>query len=213
MRIELNEYWMVGYYMIRTVFIPSQLTRLNNALQRVLVTATREARGNPRRASQKFAINLIQSIASQRWSAGWAPLSSRYAKWKAEHGFSMKTWQMKADLIHSIKSMPFDGELVGSQKRGAAQGSIGKRRTFSYMAGIPSNAIDSGGKNWGLNGPRRRIAWYARMLEYGRPPSGGKFGGAQPARPLFQPEFELFRGRTFHGYLLQSRRIIMGAWK
>ena len=185
--------------MIRPQFIPTDVQRILMALNRVELTVRREADRLPRRASQKFAINLIEAIAGQKYAGNWASLSERYAKWKAENGLSPNIWQASGDLIHAIRSQP-------AKKSGT-------RKSFAYLAGISASAIDSGGKNWSRKGPRKNIAWYGRMLEYGRPASGGKFGGPQPARPLFGPEFELFRGRTFHGYLLQPKRIIIGAWR
>ena len=189
--------------MIKAIFRKDHLRRIYRALTRVGVVTNREAHKLPRRASQQFTLNLIEAISNQKYSGSWAPLSKRYAKWKMENGLSPKVWEATGDLINAIKSKPVNSNR-GDTRKG--------RKGFTYFAGISSDVIDTGGKNWSRTGPRNRIAWYAKMLEYGRGPSGGKFGGPEPSRPLFRPEFELFRGRTFMGYLLQSKREIWRAW-
>lgn len=49
-------------------------------------------------------------------SGGWAPLSPRYAAWKARHYPGQKILQREGDLIRSLTERPFGVEVITPQK-------------------------------------------------------------------------------------------------
>jgi len=154
-------------------FVSSDLFRIWKASWKVFDAAMRQAAEMPKRGSRQYAQNVIQAINAQKY--GWARHSVYYEGWKYLHGFSPKKWVLSGELLQAINSYPLKVNI-----------GTGSTRTTEYFSGIPWEIKDSGGKNFFRNQPPQNIAWYARMLEYGRK--------GQPPRPLFRPEFEAFKG-------------------
>lgn len=172
--------------MIKVVIHQGDLRRILRGLTSVQDEIHNQAREVPKKAANKFALELINAIASQKYSALHPALSPSYRKWKEKRGYPLKTWIMTGTLVHSIQARPLYTNLIS-----------GSRKTFAYFSGIPNKTLHPGGGGWsGEQGPKD-LAWIARMSEYGRPASGGTGGGPQPKRPILQPEFKDFADKQF----------------
>lgn len=62
----------------------------------------------------RFAVMERRQFDSQGWyaSAGWAPLSPRYARWKAEHYPGKTILRRTDDLFNSLTRRPFGVEVI-----------------------------------------------------------------------------------------------------
>jgi hypothetical protein len=78
-----------------------------------------------------------------------------------------------------------------------------------FKAGIPSSAMDRGGKAMRGKGKVLPIAYYARIMEF-----GGQFGGQRhPPRPVFTPTRLEYLRRGFPEQGERSLNIIKGQWR
>jgi len=144
------------------------LSRVMNAVRKVVVQSKAESRNLPRRAAQEAVALLRENIYRQTYAGRYKPWTSRYRDWKAKRGAPMMYWNLSGDLIRNLRSIRF-----GSR---------------DFVAGIQANILDSGNKSYGKKGKRKAIAMYAHVMEYGG--NFGKKGGRHPKRPLFKPTMQ-----------------------
>ncbi len=135
----------------------------------------------------KYRNLVIQNIMSQKFAPDYKPLSLRYVEWKIKHGFPMSHWILKGDLLRNI--------IV---QRAASQ------RT-DWESGPDPVALDSGGKNWALNGPAKLISKYAAWGEYGT--------SKQPPRPIFAPTTYEFQTTYWQVEADRVLKKIQGKWR
>lgn len=171
---------------MKVEFVQSDVQRIMQAAHRVLFTANKEKDDMPKRAARQYANNIINAINGQKY--GWAEHSVYYKGWKYLHNYDPRKWVMTGELLQAITTQKLKS---------------GRNSSF-YFAGIPGNIKDSGGKNFFRNQLPQNIAWYARMLEYGRK--------GQPPRPLFVPEFQIFKG-LWRLEMMKARGEIRRAWR
>jgi len=145
------------------MFNPRDKSKILYALKRVVQQALFETRSCPRRCSYE-AVQLLRGNINKQAFLPYASYSKRYRKWKIEQGYPLIFWKLSGELIQAIRSHRMQPNV--------------------FMAGIGSNAYDSGGKSYYGDGRRVRISLYANVLEY-----GGRYGkaGNHPARPVFRP--------------------------
>ena len=179
--------------MIKLIINPRDKSKIRKAIKRVILQIRSETRNMPRRCSHD-AVSLLRGNINKQVFAPYAPYSERYRKWKSERGYPLIFWKLKGDLIMAIKSHRITS---------------GMGQEVQYLAGISSTAYDSGAKDYYGRGPRKRIAEYARILEFGG--SFGK-GGNHPARPLFRPTARQYRHGAMINQGVKSLRNIANKW-
>jgi hypothetical protein len=186
---------MVGLDMLK--FNTNDINRFIRALTRVSKQVRRSRQAVPREMAIKFTNTVLTNITSQKFVHTWSSRAQRYNPkyqiWKRRYGKGGGFWVLWGDLISSITYFK------------AGDG---------WMSGVPSGAMDSGGKSWfgkGDQGEPKPLAMIARLLEKGG--NAGR-GGKHPKRPVFGPTLVEFRTdgarETGRKYL---RTTIRGAWR
>ena len=118
------------------------------ALRKAPIAARESGRAAQKESAEVFARNVIQNIMTDPYS--FAPLSQRYAEWKAGHGnYKEGFWKLMGDLMNSLAVVDTDD---GN----------------GYGVGFPEGVYDSGGKSYGKKGSPKEIAQIAEWLEAGR---------------------------------------------
>jgi hypothetical protein len=170
-------------------FDKAELQKIYKNLSKVDRVVKGLARTLPRDASRQYSELVRNAIINGRGIRAYAKYSPHYKAWKDAKGFGGKFWKLQGDLERA----------TGSYK-------IKDTGTVcEYLGGIKAGIKDSGNKNWGLKGPTKDIAWYGRIMEFGRK--------GQPARPLFGP-MALKYYRTSYGRLCNKQfGIIKSLWR
>ena len=132
----------------------------------------------PKDASRQYSELVKNAIINGKGSH--AKYRPSYKAWKDSKGFGSKFWKLKGDLERA----------TGSYKLKET------KDTCEYLGGVKAGIKDSGGKNWNQKGPSKDIAWYGRMMEFGR--------RGQKARPLFGPMARKYY-RTSYGRLVTKQ--------
>ena len=158
--------------------------RATNKINSILKT---EKKDLPYRNAVDFSNLLVSNISTQKYSAGYAPLNTRYREWKSKYGRSGREfWALFNRLIQRISAFKVTGGWMGGIQAGLKVGG-----TSWFGKGDKGHIVD--------------IAQYARWLELGR--------RGQPARPLFQPTTSEYWKEGFVKRGSESLRKIKGAWK
>ena len=162
---------------ITAEFNKADLQKIYKNIEKVKRVITGLSRTLPRDASRQYSELVKNAIINGRSYAKYSP---SYKAWKDSKGFGGKFWKLKGDLERA----------TGSYKiRETAT-------TCEYLGGVKAGIKDSGGKNWNQKGPSKDIAWYGRMMEFGR--------RGQKARPLFGPMARKYY-RTSYGRLVTKQ--------
>ena len=172
---------------------PDHLKDVVNALNRLKRVVPDEIEQKlPERCAVAFRGQITAAIVSGRYATQHWAYNPRYARWKTENGGGGQL-VLKGDLLSGIT-------LV--------------KTACGWFAGIPETATDSGGKNYGGDGPAKPIAWYARIQE-----TGGRFrtkkGGWQThkPRPVWGPTRTAFALRGFPTEVRISANRIQNTWR
>lgn len=126
----------------------------------------------PRMLSIKYVEEVRRYILSMRSgytmgiAVGYKPYHPAYAEWKRNQGKLQGFWSLAGDLFENVVSSKTEGGFFG---------------------GVPSGAVDRGGKSWFSKGGGRAksIAMYGTVMEEGLRNTNNS--GDHPARPLFRP--------------------------
>ena len=158
-----------------------------------------------RRCAVEYARQVQENIIRQAFQHLWQPLgltkgSERYKKWKQKAVGHLNFWRLRGDLLVAI----------GPERIGAG-----------WLGGVPSWAMDSGGKSWfgrpgtWSGGASKSIAWYGRIMELGSDALGATTveGGRHPARPVFGPTYDEFAGNTLPSIVLLTMNDIKRTWR
>ena len=164
-------------------FSQIDLARILLASGNVVTEAKRLVLALPKQGAIEYAGNVLAAISSQKY--GWAAHSAKYQKWKLRVGASLYKWVLSGDLLANIKPH-----------------SIMRGGITMWFSGISSNAMSTGA----FGTKSKPIVDYAYSLEYG----GVKKN--MPARPLFRPEFEIYKG-IWGLKIMQAKGSIRKQWR
>jgi len=170
------------------------LARWMKAIDKINAVLKKEKQDLPYRNAVDFSHLLVNNINSQKYSAGYAPLNTRYKEWKSKYGRSGREfWALFNRLIQRISAFKVTGGWMGGIEAGLK---VGDTSWFG-------KGIGRAGKGGGL-GHIVDVAQYARWLEFGRK--------RQPERPLFQPTTVEYWKEGFVKRGAESLQKIKGAW-
>jgi len=180
-------------------FNEADLRRWYAATHKLEKEANKEWDENPKRNAIGYSNLLITNIMMQKGMGHYPSYHPYYAYWKAQYGLGGGGfWRLMGDLVKSITHFRV------TETR--------KKQWKSYMGGVPSSAVDSGGKSWfgrGDKGPPKRIAMYGYVMEY-----GGTWAkaGVHPPRPLFGPTAEEYQKVQWWKELEVTRSKLVNTW-
>ena len=170
------------------------LARWNSAINKISSILKTEKKDLPYRNAVDFSNLIVKNISTQKYSAGYAPLNTRYREWKAKYGRSGREfWALFNRLIQRVSAYKVTGGWMGGIQAGKKVGD-----TSWFGKGI-GRASKGGGMGHMVD-----IAQIARWLEFGR--------RRQPGRPLFQPTTVEYWKEGFVKRGAESLRKIKGAW-
>lgn len=155
------------------------------ALQRTSDKVVSERDKLPFRCATEFQFVILKNITSQVFKHVGLK-SEKYRKWKLDRVGHTDSWVLDGDLINAIRVFK-DGN--------------------GWMAGIPANVSDSGGKAMKGKGHVRQIALYARWLEEGNPRN------KQPERPVFRPSTKVYLATGFIKQINITAKEIGKQWR
>lgn len=172
------------------------LIRWTNSVKRISSILKLEKKDLPYRNAVDFSHLLVSNINSQKYSAGYAPLNTRYKDWKSKYGRSGKEfWSLFNRLIQRISAFKVTGGWMGGIEAGMKVGG-----TSWFGKGLGRSRKGGGGLGHVVD-----VAQYARWLEFGR--------RGQPKRPLFQPTTVEYWKEGFEKRGKESLYKIRGAWR
>lgn len=155
------------------------------ALQRTSDKILSERDKLPFRCATEFQFVLLKNITSQVFKHV-ALKSEAYRKWKLDRVGHTDFWVLDGDLINAIRVFR-DGK--------------------GWMAGIPANVSDSGGKAMRGHGKSLPIVLYGKWLEYGNPRNN------QPARPVIRPTTKIYFATGFLKQINITTKEIGKQWR
>lgn len=177
---------------VNMTFEAGDLYRWTAAVVRELRYSQQEEASNSRRNAIRFKSMLTQFIASNAFPFDVPALSAKYLEWKTKHGYPTRIGMLKGELLSSITVQPYPNN--------------------AWFTGVNPNAVDSGGKNWNLEGPSKLVLEYALYLEEGT--RGTYRRGPQPARPIFRRTNEHYaESGLWRTEALRSLARFKGAWR
>jgi hypothetical protein len=171
---------------LRVVFDPTDMRHWLGAQDALLSRAEHYIKDEmQRQCARDFSQLVIGNIMEGKYGAAspaMPPYHPRYALWKHAR-YPEHTWILKGDLLKNIHYFKVAGGWAG---------------------GIRAGLMDSGGKSWlgWGNGPSKEIAWYGRILEYGK-----------KKRPVFTPTTDEFAQERWIQIGERNLRQITEAWR
>ena len=174
--------------------------RWKSAVKKVAKKALNEAQDLPKRCATDFSDLVFRNIVGQRLG-GYQQYSERYGKWKANVRPGTGYWILANEVLGALTTFKVSASSVGG------------KRTYAWMGGIPNTVRSAGGKSWFGEGDRSSksvaVAQYAKMMEY-----GGDFGraGKHPKRPVFVPATDEYSRKQWDRQFMKSRSKIKKGW-
>lgn len=172
------------------IHIGFDLTTFNRwffALQKVKSMVELQVKDNPYHNAVDMCFLLRHNILTQKYAATYPTFNERYQEWKAKYGKGVgrvEYWNLFGNLLDAIK--PTKVSMVGRK---------------GWLAGIPSDAMSSGGQSWfgkGDKGEPKSIAMYGRI--------------AEERRPLFAPTTEEYSETQWAEQGKKSLKKIKQSW-
>jgi hypothetical protein len=171
-------------------FDPNDFKRWTSAVLRIMRFVKSQENDLPRYGAIDYKNMVSRVISTQDFGRRLPALSKSYADWKKSHGFPLRIGILKFDLLSNI---------------------ITRKEKDGWYSGVHPEARDSGGKNWSLRGPSKRIVQSAIWLEEGR--GRTPTSGPQPARPIFIPTAKRYKKEGWLKRHEVARRRLMSKWR
>lgn len=127
---------------------------------------------------------VLRAIESQRYAANYDPLSTKYKKWKASHGYSPKFWVKTGRTLSALKERSWRAMPVSKSDS-----------YVEYIGSLPDE-----------------ISWYVGLTEWGYR-GRGKGGSSMviPARQVFGPTLDNMRAE-FESYTKRQLSELATIW-
>lgn len=140
------------------------IARMLRALDRLDSKMRRLESQHPYSSAERFKDLLKKNMLSQKFAATYAAYSRKYSEWKTEKMLlGSRFWSLFGDLFRAI--------------------TVFKAGRKAWMAGVPGNVHDQGGKSW-FSTRSNRVGKSKPIAMYGRVEEG--------RRPVFKPTADEF---------------------